>query len=198
VAVLAARQWSAIAGAALSSSALLLFGLVMLGWDANAAWLSQAPVFVSIARDGLVGWPKLASLYASMRQLGLGESGAFAIHLTVAALAAIAVWRVWRSDADYLAKAALLSAATMLASPYLFLYDTLFLVIPFLWLASARVSPAVLIALWFLPFFSIFQIAKGAGPINPAPLVPIALTLLIWRQLYPRLTSGVERPAPSV
>ena len=188
VALLAAREWRAIVGAAVSSIGVLLLGLLLFGWQASSAWLAQMPLYVSIARDGLVGWHKLATVYAAVRQLGVPETAAFAAHLTVAAAATFAVWRTWRSDAPFGAKAAMLAAATMLISPYLFLYDTLFLVVPFLWLASARANRALLIALWFLPFVSIVQIATVPGLLNLAPIVPIALTLLVWRHAR----SGLE------
>ena len=198
VAVLAARAWPAVAGAAVSAIGLLALGLAVFGWQASQAWIAQMPLYVEIGRDGLVGWPKLASIYAAMRQIGLGQTAAFAVHIAVAAAAAWAVWKVWRSDAEFGAKAAMLAAATMLISPYLFLYDTVFLIVPFLWLATVRASPGLLVGLWFLPLVSITQIATLAGPINFAPVVPIALTALIWRQLHPRTTSGLERAAASV
>jgi hypothetical protein len=198
VAVLAARAWPAVAGAAISAIGVLVLGLAVFGWQASEAWVAQMPLYVEIGRDGLVGWRKLASVYAAMRQIGLGQTAAFAIHLTVAAAAALAVWKVWRSKADYGAKAAILAAGTMLISPYIFLYDTVFLVVPFLWLASVGASPRLLVPLWFLPLVSIAQITTIPGPINIAPLVPIALMAMVWRQVYPRANSGLERAAASV
>lgn len=184
VAVIAGRQWRAIAGAAISSVGLLLLGLIAFGTAATAAWLQQMPLFVSIARDGLVGWHKLASVYAAMRQAGLGADMAFTIHGLVAAVAAFAVWQVWRSNAEGGCKAAVLAAATMLVSPYLFLYDAIILVIPFLWLAREGGKPALLAILWLLPIVTIAQTFGFNGPVNLNPVAPIALLAILWRRSF--------------
>ena len=110
VAVLAARQWRAIFGAALSSTGLLLLGVAIFGLAATRAWIDQMPLYVSIARDGLVGWNKLASVYAAARQAGLDAGLAMTLHAVVAAAAAAAVWKIWRSDAEPTCKAAVLIA----------------------------------------------------------------------------------------
>ena len=183
VALLAARQWRAIAGAALSSIGLLLAGAAAFGMAATEAWLAQMPLYVSIGRDGLVGWHKMASVYAAMRQMGAGMEIAFAVHLTVAAGAAAAVWLAWRSKADLLAKASVLASATMLASPYVFPYDAVLLVIAFFWLARRGASALPLAVLWFLPILTIAQIGWASGPVNLQPVVPIGLLILSLMQL---------------
>lgn len=183
VALLAAGQWRAIAGAAVSSIGLLVLGAALFGMAATEAWLAQMPLYVSIGRDGLVGWHKMASVYAAMRQIGAGMELAFAVHLTVAAGAAAAVWLAWRSKADLLAKASVLAAATMLASPYVFPYDALLLVIAFFWLAQRGAATLPLAILWFLPILTIAQIGSTAGPINLQPVVPIGLLILSLMQL---------------
>ena len=178
IALLAAWQWRAIAGAALSSLGLLAIGAAVLGLAATEAWLAQMPLYVNIGRDGLVGWHKMASVYAAVRQAGAGLELAFAVHLVVAAASALLVWRVWRSDAEAPAKAGVLAAATLLASPYVFPYDAVLLVVAFFWLAL-RGAPALPLAmLWCLPLLTIAQIAYVHGPVNVSPLVPIGLLIL--------------------
>lgn len=182
---LAARQWRASAGAALSSIGVLGLGAAVFGLAATGAWLAQMPLYVSIGRDGLVGWHKMASIYAAMRQAGAGMEIAFAVHLLVAAAAAAAVWFVWRSKHDPLTKAAVLAPATMLASPYLFPYDAVLLVIAFFWLAQRGASTAPLAILWLLPVLTIIQIGSAAGPVNLQPILPIGLLVLSILQLRP-------------
>lgn len=183
IALLAARQWRAIAGAALSSLGVLAIGAAAFGLAATQAWLAQMPLYVNIGRDGLVGWHKMASVYAAVRQVGAGLELAFAVHLVVAAAAALLVWRIWRSDDDATAKAGILAAATLLASPYVFPYDAVLLVVAFFWLAQ-RGAPALPLAiLWCLPLLTIAQIASVHGPANLSPLVPIGLLILGALQL---------------
>jgi hypothetical protein len=183
VAMIAARQWRAIAGAAISSTGILVLGLLVFGPAATAGWIHQLPLLATVARDGLGGWSKLGSVYAAARLAGLASGPAILLHALVLMVAAAAVWRIWRSDCDYGAKVAILSAATLLASPYVFFYDAVILVPAFLWLAREKVHPAILLALWCLPLLMIAQIAAfdGAG-VNLNPVLPIALGVLIYRR----------------
>lgn len=180
--LLAGREWRAIAGAAASSLGLVLAGLAVYGWVAYSAWLGNAPLLASVLTEGRSGWDEMASVYAAVRLAGLGNAAAWALHLLVAGaamLAACLVW--WRSDSAPGARAAILAAAAALASPYLYVYDALILVAPLLWLWSRGTSPAVLAALWCLPFVSLAAIAGLAVPVNPMPLVAAALIPLILR-----------------
>jgi hypothetical protein len=181
VAMIAGRQWKAIAGAAMSSTGILILGFVVFGQAATAAWLHQLPLYAAIARDGLVGWSKLGSVYAAARLAGLASGPAILLHALVLVVAAAAVWRIWRSACDYGAKVAILSAATLLASPYVFFYDGVMLVPAFLWLARENTRPAILLALWCLPLLMLAEIAAfdGAG-VNLNPVVPIALGALVY------------------
>ena len=183
VALIAGRQWRAIVGAAISSTGIMLLGLLLFGTATTMAWIYQLPLYATIGRDGLVGWSKLGSVYAAARLAGLASGPAILLHALVLMAAAAAVWRIWRSDCDYGAKVAILSAATLLASPYVFFYDAVILVPAFLWLAREKVHPAILVALWCLPLLMIVQIAAfdGAG-VNLNPVLPIALGVLVYRR----------------
>jgi hypothetical protein len=181
VAMIAARQWRAIAGAAVSSTGIMVLGFVLFGSAATVAWIHQLPLLATVARDGLVGWSKLGSVYAAARLAGLASGPAILLHALVLMAAAAAVWRIWRSDCDYGAKVAILSAATLLASPYVFFYDAVILVPAFLWLAREKVHPAILLALWCLPLLMLVQIA-AEDVVNLNPVVPVALGVLIYRR----------------
>lgn len=190
VAFLASGQWRAIAGAALSSVGVFLLGLAVFGVATTEAWIAQMPLYGEIARDGLVGWGKLASVYAALRQAGLSSEVALALHCAVALAAAVSVWIVWRSAAPHMAKVAVLAAATMLISPYLFIYDGVILAVPFLWLACSGERPQVLAPLWLLPFVSVTQIGLNSTTPNLLPLAPLGLLILLGTRLR---TPGLER-----
>ena len=175
VAMLAGREWRAIAGAMLSSTAVLLVGLISFGPAASWAWVHQMPLYMQIARDGLVGWHKLVSVYAAGRQAGLSEHVALALHCAAALVAASLVARIWRSDARAMAKAGVLGAATMLASPYVYLYDALVLVPAFVWLVQRRAPVALVGSLWLMPIVIIAQTAQASGSDNIGPLLPMTL-----------------------
>lgn len=195
LALVAGRQWRAIAGAAVSSIAITLVGALTFGQETFIAWLNALPHFASIAKDGTVGWIHLTSVYAAARQAGLAAGPALALHLAVLAAASVQVWKVWRSSDDALAKGAVLACATVLASSYIFLYDQLVLVIAFFWLATRKASPAAVATLWCLPIVSLFQYAQFkhtgvAGPVNLGPIVPIALLMMIGREMKAGRSAG--------
>jgi hypothetical protein len=180
VAMLAGREWRVIAGAIVSALAVLLVGAIAFGPAASVAWLSHMPLFMQIARGGVVSWSKLDSIYAASRQAGLSEQVAFIIHGTVALVAAVLVARLWSSDAKPMAKAAVLGTATMLASPYIYLYDALVLIPAFVWLVERRTPVALVASLWLLPIAIIAQIAQKGGSPNIGPLLQLTLLALCW------------------
>lgn len=178
VAMLAGREWRVIAGAAVSATGVLLIGLALFGFSTSVAWINQMPLFVEIIEKGLVGWHKLASVYALLRQAGLSASVAFALHCAVAAAAAALVAQVWYGNAQPAARAAVLGAATMLASPYLYPHDSLVLIPAFVWLVQCRAPAPLVAALWLLPVAVIAQNAYDPGVINLAPLLPLGVLAL--------------------
>lgn len=142
VALVAARQWRAIAGAALASGGLLLASLALFGEPTMLAYLHTAlssgtllngthphvKLVVSLAS-------KTPSLFAYARLLGAAPPLALGIQAVLTCALAVLVWRVWASSADMLAKGAVLASAAVLATPYLIDYDMVLLVLPVCWLA---------------------------------------------------------------
>lgn len=177
VAMIAGREWRVIVGSALSAVAVLLTGVAVFGSATSLAWLGQAPLYAVIARDGLVGWHKLASIYAACRSAGLAEQTSFLIHFTVALAAAAMVAQVWRSRQPLLLKAGVLGAATMLASPYVYLYDALVLFPAYVWLVTRRAPLAAVAILWLFPIIVLAQTAGFVGFVNLAPMLPICLLI---------------------
>lgn len=175
VAMLAAREGRVIVAATLSAAGVLLLGLVAFGPAAFSAWLQEMPLYMHIARDGLVGWHKLVSVYAAGRQAGLGEQAALALHGGVALVAATLVARCWFRETDPMTRAATLGAATMLASPYVYLYDALILLPAYVCLVQRRAPVPLVAFLWLLPLAIIAQTALGAGSVSIGPLLPIVL-----------------------
>ena len=180
VALIAAGQWRAIAGAAIASVESSRSGSPCSASRRPKPGLRRCRC---TARSPATAWSVGASSPASTPRSGIRacrKKSRMALHFTVAAAAALFVWRVWRSPADLLAKAAVLGAATMLISPYLFLYDGVILALPFLWLAQSGERPAILAPLALLPFVSVAQIGLAGSTPNLLPVVPLALTALLW------------------
>jgi hypothetical protein len=68
---------------------------------------------------------------------------------------AVTVWLIWRSRVCYELKAAILSAAALLATPYAFAYDMAAIVVPAAFLATDQLSRGLLLGektMWIVLF----------------------------------------------
>ena len=185
LAFIAAREWRAFTGATVAVILLVAASLIAFGSAPWQGFVTQSRLFAEIATDGLVGWEKMASLFASLRLAGVPETTGFALHGVSALAGAAVVWQVWRATTDPLARGAALAPASLLVSPYLYVYDQIILVISLYWLLQRGVSRTLLIALFLLPLATIGQFWTGALTVNPAPLLTLILLWLVWRQFTP-------------
>ena len=156
VAMIAGRHWHAVAGGALSASALLLIGFVALGGAAYAAFFEILSTYTGFVSDSRWNWRELASVYALLRYAGFADGVALSIHVGVAAIAVAMVWQWWRHDRP--GKEAVLAAATMLAPPYLLTYDGVLLGLPVAWLLLHGQRPKTALLAWSLVFLTIIAV----------------------------------------
>jgi Glycosyltransferase family 87 len=181
LAFIAGREWRTFAGASVAVVGLAAASLVAFGpgpWQAFAAQMTLAG---DIAANGLAGWHKLASPYAAMRLAGLSANIAWSVHALIAAVAAIAVWQVWRHQQDSLARGAILAPATLLVSPYLYVYDQIILILPLYWLARQGFDRRAVLLLLLLPLIGISQYWAANPAFNAAPALPLLLLAIVWR-----------------
>jgi len=191
LAFIAARQPQAFAGAALSSLGLLFASWLLFGTQTYQAFVGQAHLYGQILADGSVGWHKMASVYASLRLLGAPLALAAALHLTIALAATILLWLVCRRPSDWVTKGAVLAPATLLISPYLYLYDAMILIVPFLWLLGVERRRWMLVLLWCVLLIGVGQNWGLNQLINPIPFVSISLLLLVARHALAGTSSEV-------
>ena len=157
VALAASKQWRAFASAAATTVCLAGVSIVAFGVDIWPAFLRKlarnaGETFVA---DPDASWGYLQTVYGLIRGLhGSATSAELAQGATTIGVAAI-VWFVWRSRAAYPIKAAILSAAALLATPYAFAYDLAAIAIPAAFLANDQLSRGLLRgdkAVWIMLF----------------------------------------------
>ena len=174
VAMLAARQWTAIAGGVASASLALLAALLAFGPGTYAAFFAALPAQAAFLGSGQLDWADLGSLYAFGRFAGAPHALAMSVHVIVALAAALLVWRAWAQGLEE--RVPILAAATLLASPYLFTYDGLLLLVPIAFLVRERRSAWGVAAIWLL---GLLPMARGfAGYPGPNSLPIAALVAL--------------------
>lgn len=133
--LVAARQWRAVLGAALSSLALVVITLALWGWPVWQAFIDSLPLTRDVViEQGRTGWHKIFSPFAAVRAWGVPVTPAYVVQ-ALFALAAIGATLWLASTRRPALRNAAASAAVLIATPYVLDYDyvVLLLGIGFLW-----------------------------------------------------------------
>ena len=190
----AGREWRAFAAAAVTAVLALGLSIAVLGWDTMQAFLAGSDFSASLfGRPELL--PKIKSVFALVIQAGGPASLATAAQVVAAAFAIWAIWQVWSRSDDPLERAAILGAATPLSTPYLLLYDVVFLAFPIAWLAAVGIRAGfrpwerlTLMAAYLLPLLAL---AYSRAPIVPLLSLALVTAVLLRRR---RATATAENP----
>lgn len=181
-ALLAAAQWRAIMAAAITAAAFSAASLVLFGSDAWWSFLASTETSRKLLlEEGNVGFEKLQSAFAAVRIWGGAVGLAYLVQGAVSAATIGGTAWVWHSVRDRNMKAALLLAATALASPHILDYDLMLLAPAMAFFVAARSAThfrdyeiSALAAVWIAPLL--------ARPI--AGLVGIPIGLLAGLMLF--------------
>jgi len=137
LALIAGRQWRALAAATLTAMTLMGATVFLFGAHIWAEYLGVMPLARDVLDAGLVPTYKMQSVYAALRLLGASVVAAYAAQMLVTVASALIVLWIWRQRADQDLKNAALLLATLLATPFLLDYDLMYLAPVIAWLATA-------------------------------------------------------------
>ncbi len=191
VALVAAKQGRALAAMAASAAAFVLLSVVLFG---PALWLDWMNVYlhpqaVSGAADWGHGWDE--SVLTCVTLLGLPRWAAIGAQVFAAAIAVVAVWRVFA--ARHPGQLPVLLCATLLASPHVSNPDMILLAIAALALVRwvpANTRPIMLmlpLAAWAAPLFNPPK-AMPPGLITPLIILAVMAFLMGAKVKRPRTT----------
>ncbi|HEY1613552.1 MAG TPA: glycosyltransferase family 87 protein [Rhizomicrobium sp.] len=185
--------WSAAAVAiSLIAASWLAFGSTTLKAFAHFLPLASQSLLV----DGSAGWKKLQSIYGLARCLGVSNSLASGLQgLTFVACAVGLLW-LWRRAISFETKAAALSVATLLATPYAYMYDFPILAVPLALLWRERPFDRVeFVGIGAAGLFlSIYAFGILVAPMGP--FAAIAVVALIARRVVLDSPSAVPLHFP--
>lgn len=139
-ALAAGGYWRSFVAATATALVMAAVSWLAFGSETWLAFVHSVPVTVdAVFLRGLEGWSKLNSLYGVSRWLGAGAQAAGALQVALTLVLAAGVVALWRGKAPFALKAAALATATMLATPYCYIYDfpILAVAIAFLWRQQA-------------------------------------------------------------
>jgi arabinofuranan 3-O-arabinosyltransferase len=124
-------RWRVIAAAAVTAALLVAASLAAFGIESWRAFIEWMPVTTAaVFGDGRAGLNKLQSLFGIVRWLGGSMTAAWVAQGALTAGLAMALFFVNRQRIRGEVKAAALGVATLLATPYLYIYDFPVLAIP--------------------------------------------------------------------
>lgn len=124
-------QWTVFVTASVVAVLMAIASWAVFGTEAWLAWWHWLPMASqAFLSEGRAPWGKMQSIFATVRYFDGTEHFAWICQWTMTALVACALVALWRSRVRYSIKAAGLATGTLLATPYLFLYDVMVLAIP--------------------------------------------------------------------
>jgi hypothetical protein len=119
----------------LCSAAAVAIGLAAVSWAAfgTATWTafgnSAAVASRAFLAEDAANWHKLQTVFGLVRSLGGSETTAWLLHAATVTVSALLIWAAWRRPIAFEAQAAALAAASLLATPYLYVYDLVVLAV---------------------------------------------------------------------
>ncbi|HEY4968566.1 MAG TPA: glycosyltransferase family 87 protein, partial [Steroidobacteraceae bacterium] len=175
-ALAAGCYWRTAGVAAATAILMMLASLFAFGGDTWLAFFHSISVTTdAVLVRGLQGWGKLNSPFGVGRWLGLGFDAAAAIQIVVGTAMLVAIVALWRSKASLNLKAAALATASLLVTPYLYVYDLPILAVALAFLFRAAPFDRVEYACTGLAVIAIFLF-----PVLAAPTGVVAIALVAF------------------
>jgi alpha-1,2-mannosyltransferase len=201
VALVSARRWRALAGAAVSAIMLAALSALVLGGAVWRAFLETASASRRVLTGGLSDPSQLQSVFGAARILHAPQISGAMCQAAMSLAAVLLLVRVARRRPGGQAEMAVLVAATLAGTPYLMDYDLAALAIPLAWLFVAANRGAwrawekyAAMAAYMMPLLT-RGIAKSFG----VPLAPFILTgfaaVIIGRAAHSGSMVGTREPA---
>jgi hypothetical protein len=203
IALICGRQWTAFIAASCSTLALAATSWAVLGGEVWIAFWKNLPFVQDILAQGRLPWPKIPSVFVSLRTLGLSIDAAYAAQGMAAVFVAITIAYIWRQHGATRVAIAALIAGTPLMSPYVFDYDLALLAVPIAILAWDGVERGwhpgereILVLAFFTP--ALVSIIGYATTLQVGPVFLIALfAAAVRRALRVPSELGAALPARS-
>ena len=123
VALLAGRQWRAIAAAAVTVLASVAASAVAFGWTMWTHWLSALAGLFHLVGKQTHLYHEMPTIAANLHALGVAPVAAQGIQIGAGIAAGAAVFLCWRRGGTSRLATAALQTGTFLATPYAFVYD---------------------------------------------------------------------------
>lgn len=176
-ALLAGREWKALAAMFAASAGLALLSALLMGpdvWFGYARVPAAAHEYLSL---GQLPWPRMPTLYAAARLAGLTDTAGTVLQAAGATLAIVGTVWIWRQGGPRALRLAGVLAGAPLVTPFMYDYDLPFMLAAIaLYLAdsskhgSALWEKILMLLVWLQPVWWWWQLVEATA-ISPSPLV---------------------------
>jgi hypothetical protein len=181
VALVAAGNWRAVAGAALSATGLVGLSAAVFGTDAWHAFIVAITGSHTIYESGQVDFAAFVSFFGGVRLMGGSPALAYLVQGICSVSAALLVAFVWRRGLSLPLRAATLAAGTVAALPLILFYDFVLAGVAIAWLVRAGRETG------FLPWekllltgiFAAPLMSRGFGTATHLPFATVAALALL-------------------
>jgi glycosyl transferase family 87 len=186
--LIAASEWKVFFVAAVTAVALAFASWLAFGTESWQAFFHWLPMFSqAFLAEGKAPWWKLQSIFALVRYFGGSEMLGWTFQWVMTGSVAVCVAVIWRSSVRYSLKAGSLAAATLLTTPYLFMYDMTIIGIAAAYLV--RIGIARGFRVYELPALGIAAALMVMFSLSGAP-VGLAATLIVFTLILARCSRG--------
>jgi hypothetical protein len=141
---------------------------------------------MKLLEEGFLPIDKMVTLFSALLQFGTGLATALVVQTVIMIAVGGAIFRLWHRETVFAVQASGLVLSILLFTPYCYSYDLMLLALPLAWLGwegytkSWLPGEQLFLALgWTMPFMAIIG---GQLKVQLAPLILVALFLLVWRR----------------
>jgi len=195
IALIASARWRVFMTAAAVTVAMAALSLIVFGsesWQAFFEWIPTTSHVVF--GQGAAEFNRLQSVFGTVRALGGGETLAWSVQVAIASASAVAIAWMWHSRTAFEIKAAGLSCAALIATPYLYIYDFVILAIPAAFLLKLALRRGFMAS-------EVIGLLAAVALLLSYPYVKtqvgLAAAVIVAALIIQRLVLS-ERPAPSL
>lgn len=186
LALVAGRRWRALMAAMAAALAMVLASWLVLGQQVWIAYWHNISLPMKLLGEGFLPIDKMVTVFSALLQFGTGLVTALVVQTVIMIAVGGAIFWLWRRETAFAVQASGLVLGILLFTPYSFSYDLVLLAIPLAWLGWEGYTKEWLpgeqlfLALgWTMPFIAIIG---GQLKVQLAPLILVALFLLVWRR----------------
>jgi hypothetical protein len=195
IVLLATGRWRAFFSACVATVFAIAVPWLLFGGDTIRAFLHFLPrASDSLLTNGAAGWNKLQTAYGLARWLGCDNASASLLQTAITLAASCGIVWLWRRNVAFPLKAAALATATLVATPYLYMYDFPILAVPLAFLFRDRAFDRLELAGITLAGLCLLSFACGIVTIPVGTLAVALVGLLIIRRTFQRAAAPAHAP----